>query len=64
MRNDHSLNHNFKNEFEIFYSELKEFFNAEGLDQIMEKIKHCGISGVDSFLQTKREGWDVMQMII
>lgn len=28
VRPDHSLSQSFKSEFEIFYSELKEFFNA------------------------------------
>lgn len=28
IRNDNGLNQGFKNEFEIFYQELLEFFNA------------------------------------
>lgn len=32
-------NDNFKKEMNIFYNELKEFFNAEGLDKLLDKIK-------------------------
>ena len=32
-------NQDFKREFEIFYEELKEFFNAQGLDKLLDGIK-------------------------
>lgn len=32
-------NHDFKSQFEIFYEELKEFFNAQGLDKLLDSIK-------------------------
>jgi len=32
-------NQDFKNQFEIFYEELKEFFNAQGLDKLLDSIK-------------------------
>jgi hypothetical protein len=32
-------NQDFKNQINIFYGELKEFFNAEGLDKVLDKIK-------------------------
>jgi phosphoglucan,water dikinase len=32
-------NQDFKQQFEIFYEELKEFFNAQGLDKLLDSIK-------------------------
>ena len=32
-------NQDFKKQFEIFYEELKEFFNALGLDKLLDGIK-------------------------
>lgn len=59
IRPDQSLSADFKREFEIFYAELKEFFNATGLDHLLEKI--AGDSTVDrelvlAVLRDKRTG--------
>ena len=34
-----NYNQDFRNQFDIFYEELKEFFNAQGLDKILDSIK-------------------------
>ena len=36
---DENYSDDFKNEFNIFYDELKEFFNSSGLEKILEKFK-------------------------
>ena len=36
IRPDHSLSGDFKHQMEIFYGELKEFFNAVNLDKLLE----------------------------
>ena len=36
---DENYSDDFKNEFNIFYEELKEFFNSSGLEKILEKFK-------------------------
>ena len=51
----------FKREFMIFYEELKEFFNAQGLEGLLEKTKHYVSSNnlkhlIDEFLSLKRKG--------
>jgi len=35
----HGLSDGFRHEFETFYVELKEFFNAMGLDKLLEMVK-------------------------
>ena len=39
IRHRGDCNGDFKNQMEIFYSELKEFFNAQGLDKLLDQIK-------------------------
>ena len=36
IRPDHSLSGDFKHQMEIFYGELKEFFNAVNLDKLLD----------------------------
>ena len=40
IRPDHSLSSDFKNQMEIFYGELKEFFNAVNLEKLIETAIH------------------------
>lgn len=51
-------NHDFKQQFEIFYEELKEFFNAQGLDKLLDSIKKNANDGnlsssIDTFWHNK-----------
>ena len=51
-------NDNFRHEMNIFYAELKEFFNAEGLDKVLDKIKGKANNGtlsgqIDKFWHNK-----------
>lgn len=39
------LNQDFKNQFHIFYNELKEYFNAQGLDKLLDSIKGSAGNG-------------------
>ncbi len=55
------LSSDFKREFEIFYEELKEFFNALGLNSILEKIGN--FQPLVSFLKVKNDGWDCLEII-
>ncbi len=41
-------NSNFKEQFEIFYEELKEFFNAQGLDKLLDGIKKAAGGAISS----------------
>ena len=45
IRPDNSLSGDFKHQFEIFYSELREFFNAVGLEKLLETALHGKQSG-------------------
>ena len=51
----------FKHEFEIFYQELKEFFNALGLNSILEKIGN--FEPLVRFLKVKSDGWDCLEIL-
>lgn len=51
-------NSDFKHQFEIFYEELKEFFNAQGLDKLLDSIKKSANDGglsscIDTFWHNK-----------
>jgi phosphoglucan,water dikinase len=61
VRPDHSLSQDFKREFEIFYKELQEFFNAQGLDTLLERAMESGDVPRDligKFLEEKRNPKD------
>ena len=40
IRPDNNLSADFKYQFEIFYLELKEFFNVQGLDKLLDSALH------------------------
>ena len=42
---DGDYNQDFKNQFGIFYNELKEYFNAQGLDKLLDSIKNGAGNG-------------------
>lgn len=53
-----NYNSDFRHQFEIFYEELKEFFNAQGLDKLLDSIKKsCNdqrtASQIDTFWHNK-----------
>ena len=45
---DENYSDDFKNEFNIFYDELKEFFNSSGLEKILEKFKEISEENVSN----------------
>jgi hypothetical protein len=45
-------NQDFKNQFEIFYTELKEFFNAQGLDKLLDGIKKSAGGSIGGQIDT------------
>eukprot|EP00347_Sterkiella_histriomuscorum_P002420 403368223 len=49
----------FKNQFEIFYEELKEFFNAMGLDKLLSQVKNLSnqdSQAIEDFIGKKNSG--------
>ena len=40
IRNDNNLSYDFRQEFEKFYKELKEFFNAEDLMSLLSRLEN------------------------